>query len=54
MNSSEAKRKMVPEGATHDSPLRFTSLPRMEPSSFIAGWTKDIGAVSRLAADYLI
>jgi proteasome assembly chaperone (PAC2) family protein len=26
----------------------------MEQSSFIVGWTRDIGAVSRLAADYLI
>jgi len=54
MNSSEAKRKVVPEGASNDSPLRFSSQPRLERSSFIAGWTKDIGAVSRLAADYLI
>jgi len=54
MNSSEAKRKVVPEGASNDSPLRFSSQPRLERSSFIAGWTKDIGAVSQLAADYLI
>ena len=45
---------MVPEGTNEDSPLRFTSQPRLEQSSFIAAWTKDTGAVSRLAADYLI
>jgi len=45
---------MVPDGAASDSALRFSSQPRLEQSVFIAGWTKDIGAVSRLAADYLI
>ncbi len=34
--------------------FRFTSKPRLKKSSFVIGWTKDTGAVSPLAADYLI
>jgi len=45
---------MVPDVANKDSPLRFTCQPRLEQSSFIAGWTRDTGAISQLAADYLI
>jgi predicted ATP-grasp superfamily ATP-dependent carboligase len=34
--------------------FRFTSEPRLKKPSFVIGWTKDAGAVSPLAADYLI
>jgi predicted ATP-grasp superfamily ATP-dependent carboligase len=34
--------------------FRFTSRPRLKRPSFVIGWTKDTGAVSPLAADYLI
>jgi len=34
--------------------FRFTSKPRLKKPSFMIGWTKDTGAVSPLAADYLI
>lgn len=34
--------------------FRFTSEPRLEKPSFVLGWMKDAGAVSRLAADYLV
>jgi predicted ATP-grasp superfamily ATP-dependent carboligase len=34
--------------------FRFTSRPHLERPSLIVGWTKDIGAVSRGVADFLV
>jgi hypothetical protein len=34
--------------------LRFTSRPNLEGAPLVIGWTKDTGAVARLAVDYLI
>lgn len=48
MSSSKAKLAMTPEV------FRFTAQPRLEGASFIIGWTKDTGSVSRLAADHLV
>jgi predicted ATP-grasp superfamily ATP-dependent carboligase len=34
--------------------FHFTSRPRLERPSLIVGWTKDVGAVSRGVADFLV
>ena len=44
-----------PDNDPHqDGVLCFSSRPNLQAASFVVGWTKDTGAVSRLVADHLI
>jgi predicted ATP-grasp superfamily ATP-dependent carboligase len=68
MSSSKVKPAMNPDANAGNFEIRdskfeiptetelfhFTSRPRLKKSSFVIGWTNDTGAVSPLAADYLI